>query len=400
MKNTTFMDSSKYIKILFIIIVATILSVVGCKNSKNSAVSSDTEESASYTFKQKLAAEGTALTCKSAPTAISGHITDLDSKRGIAGVKINIGKCITTTNAQGFYVLPNLTGNDRTVITFSREGYYQNSAVIEVEQYPSGTTAPSSNYLEYAIGTYDFQKTYSAHTDETLRADANASVTLPASAYISTTGNNYNGKVIAGIAYGDVYTDKGRNAFPGTYEGRSNDGIIVPFVSYGFIAIDIFDENRTKLNLINSATISFPSTGGVTTESIPLWYYDYLKGVWIEEGMATRQPDGTYKGEILHPGTWGLNMPLKSMPGIYRGRITYRDGTAAKNIRVYAVGPNWIRADLSTDENGNFEIKVIPGSSFRLKAYDHKHRYEAWYKDKNGNDISIQAIASGEITER
>ena len=400
MKNTKFMDSSKYIKIILIVIFTVVLSVVGCKNSINSTKSPNSEEPTNYTYQQELAAAGTSLTCKNGPAAISGHITDLNSSKGIAGVKVSANGCITTTDAQGFYVLSDLAASDRAVITFSHDGYYQNSVIIQIKQYFSDTAMPSLNYLEHAIRAYDFQEIYSAHTEKTLQAAANASVTIPASIYMSAAGNNYNGKVIAGIAYEDVYTDKGRNAFPGAYEGRSSSGTIVPFVSYGFIAVDISDENGTKLNLINSAIISFPSTGRATAENIPLWHYDYLEGIWIEEGMAIRQPDGTYKGEISHPGAWGLNMPLESMPGIYRGRITYRDGTAAENVRVYAVGPNWIRTDLSTDDDGNFEIKVIPDSSFYLKAYDYKYRYEAQYKDKNGNNISIPAISSGEITER
>jgi hypothetical protein len=40
-----------------------------------------------------------------------------------------------------------------------------------------------------------------------------------------------------------------------------------------------------------------------------------------------------------------------------------------------------------------FEIKVIPGSSFQLKAYNYKDKYGANYNGK------IAAIASGEIME-
>ncbi len=115
--------------------------------------------------------------------------------------------------------------------------------------------------------------------------------------------------------------------------------------------------------------------------------------MWIEEGYAELQDNGTYSGEISHLGTWSLNRPLEGEPGIYRGRIVYEDGTAAKNIRVYAIGTNWINSDLSTDVDGFFEIKVIPGSSFKLKAYNYKDKYGATY---NG---SLPAIASGDIVE-
>ena len=63
------------------------------------------------------------------------------------------------------------------------------------------------------------------------------------------------------------------------------------------------------------------------------------------------------------------------------------------DVRVHAVGENWVSSDLTTDEDGMFEINVIPGSSFQLKAYDYKNKYGANY-----NGI-IAEIASGDIVE-
>ncbi|MGB5966188.1 MAG: hypothetical protein WBG65_11775, partial [Sulfurimonadaceae bacterium] len=63
------------------------------------------------------------------------------------------------------------------------------------------------------------------------------------------------------------------------------------------------------------------------------------------------------------------------------------------DVRVHAIGNNWIATDLSTDADGIFEIEVIPDSSFQLAAYNYKDKYEAMY---NG---TIPAIASGDIVE-
>ncbi len=131
----------------------------------------------------------------------------------------------------------------------------------------------------------------------------------------------------------------------------------------------------------------------MSEQTVPLWYYDYDQGTWIEDGYAERQEGGWYQGEISHPGTWSLSKPIDDAPGIYRGRILYEDGTPAQDIRVYAVGDTWKSTDLSTDEDGMFEIEVVPGNSFQLKAYNYKDKYAATY-----NSV-ISAIASGEIVE-
>ncbi len=128
-------------------------------------------------------------------------------------------------------------------------------------------------------------------------------------------------------------------------------------------------------------------------DTLPLWYFDYEQGSWIEEGYAQLQEDGSYKGEISHLGTWSLNKPLEEEAGMYRGRILNADGSPMSSIRLYAVGENWISSDLSTDEDGVFEIKVIPGRTFKLSAYDYKNKFGA---DYNG---ILAAIASGDIVE-
>jgi hypothetical protein len=166
----------------------------------------------------------------------------------------------------------------------------------------------------------------------------------------------------------------------------------VPFVSYGFVVIDITDANGNALGVSDNITLTFPATGA-TDSVLPLWYYDYDQGLWIEEGYAEQQSDGSYMGDISHPGTWSLSKPVESAPGIYRGRILNEDGTPANDVRICAMGENWVSTDLSTDADGYFEIEVVPESDFKLKAYDYKDKYGAVYNS------TIPAVASGDIVE-
>jgi len=84
---------------------------------------------------------------------------------------------------------------------------------------------------------------------------------------------------------------------------------------------------------------------------------------------------------------------LEEDPGIYRGRIIDENGVPIGDVRVYAVGENWVSSDLTTDENGIFELKVIPGDDFELTAYDYQDKYGASYNN------TIAAIASGDVVE-
>ena len=304
----------------------------------------------------------------------------------IANVEVTYGACTTLTDAEGYYTLPNVITSMKAVINFTHQGYVRNSVITQVR-------ADSTNYIEYEIGAYDHQETYNSQNSIVLNMVNNATVSFPAEVYSDETGNIYNGDVVAKVAYLDVTTEKGREAFPGTYNGQNTNGETVLFASYGVIAAELKDGNGNSLILSDgdTAILTFPTAIGATADNIPLWYYDYAQGVWVEEGYATRLADGKYEGTISHPGTWSLSQPIENASGIYTDRILYADGTPAKNLRVHAVGENWISSDISTDDNGIFEIEVIPGEEFTLKAYHYTDKYSATY---NG---MISAIASGDI---
>jgi hypothetical protein len=180
------------------------------------------------------------------------------------------------------------------------------------------------------------------------------------------------------------------------FNGINSNGETEQFESYGLITLLLEDTNGNRVDLIEGETATLTFTAVSLKEkpdTLPLWYYDYEQGIWFEEGYAQLQDDGSYKGEVSHLGTWSINKPLENDPGIYRARIVYADGTPAKNVRIKAIGKNWISQDLSTDEEGVFEINVIPDSSFMLTAYDYKNKYGAKYSS------TLPAVASGDVVE-
>lgn len=76
---------------------------------------------------------------------------------------------------------------------------------------------------------------------------------------------------------------------------------------------------------------------------------------------------------------------------IYTDRIIDTDGKSVPNLRVDAISDNWIRTDLSTNENGEFDIEVIPGEAFTLQVYDSDTKTYATYSGK------ITVDAAGDI---
>ncbi len=313
-----------------------------------------------------------------------GQVKDSATGQGLADVEVSIGGATVTTDDQGFYKLTDVAVSDETTVTFKQEGYYENSEIIAIK---SGTP----NFLECRLDKYDDQHSDSADNEKLW--SFYFGIEVPGGIYTDSQGNNPDGNAVASVAYENVSTEKGRDLFPGAFEGRDRNGVIVPFVSYGFMVVDLEDENGNALSTTGDMTLTFHSAEGATAESIPLWYYDYDQGVWIEEGYATRLGDGKYEGAISHPGTWSLSQPVEKALGTYIDRITYEDGTPAANLRVRVEGKNWVRTDLTTDANGVLEIEVIPGEAFSLEVYNYEDRYGAEF------DGMMPAVASGETSD-
>ena len=336
----------------------------------------------------------TATTSTSTPTAKavhSGQVKDSSTGNGLANVKVSIGESTTTTDETGFYTLSDLMASEEAVVNFKKEGYLLGSTQIQLKSLSSDNTT-SSNYLEYHMYAHDYQWDHESSVEiSSPRIAIDASV-----AYLDTEGNPYSGIMAVELTILDNDEESLLATFPGAFKGINTNGTLVQFDTYGLINISLKDSSGNRLSLADGeiGTLVFDKVSSQEKpETLPLWYYDYDQGLWVEEGYAELQEDGTYKGDISHLGTWSLNRPLEDEAGIYRGRIINEDGSPMSDVRVHAVGENWIGSDLTTDENGMFEINVIPGSSFQLKAYDYKNKYGANY---NG---TIAEIASGKIVE-
>jgi len=373
------MNTTKHIKQSILIISFAIL-VAGCGGGGGTSAETSASTSASTTSVAKA--------------VHSGQVKDSSTGNGLENVTVSLGETTTTTDENGFYTLSDLTTDEEAVVNFAKEGYFLGSTQIQLKSV-SGDNTDSPNYLEYSMSAHSNAWDNGREwTYESQNGATGGAVEVPAGAtHTDASGNVYNGTVSARWVFKDTMTDEGRDAFPGAFKGIDTNGVLVPFVSYGLTSLELKNENGASLSVSENITLVLDSVTGTTEETLPLWYYDYDQGLWIEEGYAERQTDGTYRADISHPGTWSLSQPISEEMGIYRGSIIDENGSPMSDVRLYAVGDNWISSDLSTDEDGMFEIKVVPGSSFQLKAYDYKDKYGANY-----NGI-IAAIASGDIVE-
>ncbi len=361
-----------------IIISLTTISIIltGCGGGGSSTVSSSTTPTVTTT------------TTPSSKAIQTGQVKDFNTGKGLANVKVSLGNSTTTTDSNGFYTFSGLSPVKEAIVTFVKEGYLIGSTKIEIKSLSEKHTV-SPNYLEYALYASD----YHYKTEENIDSSR---VFVDTSSLVDSKGNTYSGSAFVDLTILDSTEKAFLPTFPEAFKGINSNGDLVQFISFGLISIDIKDDSGNTLHLSDNdiATLVFHVPSSEKEETIPLWYYDKSKRSWIEEGYAQLQDDGTYKGEVSHLGTWSINKVIDDAPAVYTDRILYPDGTPVQNLRIYAVGKNWITADLSTDENGVFKIEVVPGEAFGLQAYHYSDKYAAKF---NG---TIPALTAGETVNK
>lgn len=275
---------------------------------------------------------------------------------------------------------------ESALVTFEKDDYTAGSIKITVKDF-SGDNTISSNYLEYPLKKYDREEKY--HSQETPSSD---DISISSNAYSNHSQNKYTGDIIRMSEFKPNNEIFFENSFEGINE--SNDNISMLNI-YSIKSVSIKDTDGNNLNIFEDSkiTLAFDGHSSLQDEIVPLWYYNKNQGKWIEEGYAERQPGGWYRSEVSHAATWAIAKPIQSDLGTYRGRIKYEDGTSAQDIRVQVLGDTWKGIDTSTDSDGYFEVKVAPGKSFRLKAYN--------YKDKYGVELAtkIPGVSAGDIVE-
>ena len=308
-----------------------------------------------------------------------GKIIDSNSNQGIANVNVEVSGCTVTTDKNGYYKFNNIKSEKRTSINFEKEGYINHSSIITVDN-------DTSNYLEASLDKNKFTWSY-----ESEEGSKGRNIEIGSDIqYTNTDGSKYTGKVNLYYTYKDTTTTQGRDSFPGTFQGLESNGVIVSFVSYKLMVLKLTDDKGDSLNISEPITINVYSTQGTKDLEIPLWYYSEDKGIWIEKGTAQRNEDGTYVCEITQTGTWSISKPVESPMGVYKGKIVDEDENPMPNVRIKAKGQNWVSEDLTTDENGEFELLVVPNQQFNLSAYNYEKKFGAEYTD------TLRGISSGD----
>ena len=332
---------------------------------------------------------------------ISGMIKDANGSP-VVGAEVKIGKSTVTTDSAGTYSLSLDKSESDAVILVRKTGYLTMAREFKV--------APKrSHKLDITLTVDQVTSAFATSAGVSELQVSGAKISIPANSIVKADGSSYTGTVNIAANYYNPDSIAGAQSFAQPFAGQNDDGSQqTDLVTVGVIDVKLTDPaTGAALNLKKGtqATLIYPK---VSTDqnlpSIPLWYYDEEQTVWVKDGVATRQTDGSYKGQVSHFTLWNLDIPIKDYYAILEGCVI--DAKTKKPYvkddfagQVKGRGSFFSAGD--ADSEGKFSIKVPFNTPLTLSPYGYSVRFNpiqipalaqnGTYSINNGNCIEIKS---------
>jgi hypothetical protein len=320
--------------------------------------------------------------------SFSGQTTDYYTNDTIAGS--------ITTVAQSGNILQTITsdatGNFSTklldrdvnvsqslIFTSDATGYTEASERLTLDEARNGINL----YLPAVHGSSSF----SSNTATTLQVNGESIVQLTENSFSDASGTPYTGNVNAEMFVIDPSMDI--DLMPGemvTVDSNNNE---VPIESFGAITVTFTDDDSNPLQLSanKTADIRIPASGTNPPATIPLYHYDNVAGVWVEEGSATLE-NGFYVGQVSHFTTWNADKIYETI--IVNGCVVDKDGNSISNARITSEGIDYNgRSSDYSDSNGLFSLPVRQNSELIIAA-ESNYQSRSLTVNTNAEDMTIQ----------
>lgn len=238
---------------------------------------------------------------------IQGKILD-EAGLPLAGVKVSAGTTSATTTANGYFKISQATVDQKfAFVNAEKSGYYKGTRTFV-------SAKKDSNYVEIRLIARKTQGSFTTTDGGTISVENSGTVAFPKNAIaVASTKLPYTGTVKVYTHRLDPTDPNFSEKMPGDLRGIRENGDESAMISYGMMAVELEGEAGQKLQLAagSKATITMPIPASMLASApatIPLWWFDEAKGLWIEE-KAAQKSGNNYVGEVSHFTFWNCDVP-------------------------------------------------------------------------------------------
>lgn len=298
-------------------------------------------------------------------SSVSGFVTD-QNDNAVINATVKIGSQTTSTDFFGFFEIKNVeVVKTAATVTVSYTGYFN---AIKTFMASEGKGA----FFRIKLLPKIIAGTFTGTAGGVVTMSNGMAISFPSNAIKNAvTGAAYVGLVNVAAQWIDPTSAELHQIMPGDLRGIDADGFMKGLTTYGMAAVELTGSAGELLQVADSkkAMMTMPVPASIIAtapSSIPLWYFDESKGVWKEEGIATKTGNN-YVGEVSHFSFWNCDMPGSYVQ--FDCTIKYENGTPASNVLVkLTVSSTNIAGYGYTDSSGYVSGLVPDNSQLQLQV--------------------------------
>ena len=303
---------------------------------------------------------------KKITTVVAGTIVAQDGTP-LENVEISIGTSTTYTDIDGNFIIAKATLSENAgFIKASKPGYFTGSRTIIAKE-------NTINHVFIQLITKTKSGSFANTNGGTINIATGGSIVFPSNAVVTKSGAAYSGTVNVSAYFLDPSSENCYKEMPGALRGINLNNDEQELTTYGMMAVELNGTNGEALQLApnKNAIISFPIVSATQTTApttIPLWFFDETKGMWVEEGVATKSGN-TYVGSVSHFTWW--NCDWGGGPISFTATFIDQNGNPLSNFLVYYVtSSGWGGGGGSglTNSNGSLTGTIPINKSIIIKV--------------------------------
>jgi len=291
--------------------------------------------------------------------SIRGTVVDTNGE-GIASATIRYNDLEVQSDDKGIFKLSGQLDAGGTYLTVTKPGYFNGSRKFSA-------SADDLDFVTVRLVPRIMSGTVSAAAGGVISVN-DAQVELPGGVYRTVTGAAYNGEVQVYAHYMDPTAEATFEQMPGDLTGFTTQGELRGLVTYGMVNVELQDASGNALQLPAEQTATLvmdvpAELQGTAPASIPLWYFDDAKGIWVEEGAA-ELVNGEYIGQVSHFTVWNCDDPFEFVT--INGSLNFNNNLAANFTLQFTAPSLGLSGYTTTNNRGHFSIKVPKDEALTL----------------------------------
>ena len=297
---------------------------------------------------------------------VTGQVIDANGMP-VDAAEVKFGTSIKQTDKNGYFSFADASfSTGEAFVTVKKAGYFNGSRTFFPRQ-------GSNNYLKIKLIAYRLSGSVNAVTGGEVELRGGMKVEIPADGIVTKNGAAYSGEVNLFATYLDPTASDISERMPGDLRGINSGGQQRALKSLGMVAVELYSPSGQSLNIKtgSKAKLTFQIPTSVVSNApatVPLWYFNEATGLWVEEGVATKQ-GGEYIGEVSHFTFWNVDIPSEFIK--LSVKITGPDNSPIAGAKVKLTSLLTESAAYDFTDNTGYVVGGVPkGQQLKMEVFD------------------------------